>query len=115
MTITIVIIIYIILGLPIGTLIVFQNDKRLFKQLKNESDDCYNRGYNNGETVNKIFWYYVIWPFPATIKLWFTFWKYSYLTFQKTIQGVIDLWNLIFWYFKNRFLKDLYEILKDKK
>ena len=107
--------VYIILGLFIGTLIVSVKNERLYKQLKKESDGYMNERYANLETCCLIFWYYVIWPIPTIIVIWFGFWKYSYIMFQKVIESVADILNSIGWYFKTKFVDDIKNMLKDKK
>jgi len=108
--------IYIILGLIIGTLIISVQNPRLYKQLKNEDTLYYsNFEYDNIELIAYIFIYYILWPISFILYSWFKFWKYAYKIFQKLIQWLSGLGKIINHYFMGRFKNDILNILKDKK
>lgn len=107
------IILYIILGLIIGTAVVSKENIKFFKHLKGES---YN-GFilDPMDLAYYIIGYYVLWPLLVLKFLWMNFWKYLFIMFQYTVKHILIGWEIVLYYFKTQFKEDLSKILKDKK
>jgi len=105
--------IYIILGFIIGTLLISEENPRLYTQLKNENDTYYSsNNYVVGYLVGYIIIYYILWPLPLIKFSWFKFWKYIYIGFQIIIICLSKLIEDISYYFKNKLINDIKEKLK---
>ncbi len=108
------IIVYIILGLTIGTVLVSQYNLKFFKHLIGEYKS-YEYQYDSLDIFYLICGYYVLWPLPLFKFLWINFWKSTHIIFQYIIKQIIISHGIILYYFRTQFKKDLSKILKDKK
>jgi len=110
----ILIILYIILGLIIGTAIIsIQNKKFLYHLNGIYPND--RTSYDPMDLLFLIIIYYILWPLPLLKLIWINFWKYTYKLFQFIIKQIFNYWELILYYFTNNFKNDILNILKDKK
>jgi len=88
-------ILYIILGLVIGTIIIHSKKIELYNQItKNQERSTYS-DLHGEDLVFNLVWHYVLWPFPLFSVLWFLFWEYLYISLQYIVIVIGDIGKLL--------------------